>query len=107
MRASLTSGLLIGADVRSASTPADRRANLRDRPAGPHPALRRRASAANRAANGLEGEQGFLAGMPKSAKRIGNEPSKELLQHHLAQCPLIAIIRGVTPDEVEAVGDAI
>ena len=26
---------------------------------------------------------------------------------HLAECPLIAIIRGVRPDEVEAVGDAI
>jgi len=26
---------------------------------------------------------------------------------HLAQCQLVAIIRGVTPDEVEAVGDAL
>ena len=32
---------------------------------------------------------------------------KELLQHYLDQCPLIAIIRGVTPDEAEAIGDAI
>lgn len=33
--------------------------------------------------------------------------AKELLHHYLDQCPLVAIIRGVTPDEVEAVGDAI
>jgi 2-dehydro-3-deoxyphosphogalactonate aldolase len=28
-------------------------------------------------------------------------------QKHFAACPLIAIIRGVTPDEVEAIGEAI
>jgi 2-dehydro-3-deoxyphosphogalactonate aldolase len=33
--------------------------------------------------------------------------AKELFQQHLDLCPLIAIIRGVTPDEAEAVGDAI
>src|SRR4051795_7925307 len=32
---------------------------------------------------------------------------KELLQHHLNQCPLIAIIRGVTPAQVEEIGAAI
>ena len=32
---------------------------------------------------------------------------KELLRTHLDQCPLIAIIRGVTPEEAEAIGDAI
>ena len=31
----------------------------------------------------------------------------ELLKHYLGKCPLIAIIRGVTPDEAEATGDAI
>jgi 2-dehydro-3-deoxyphosphogalactonate aldolase len=31
----------------------------------------------------------------------------ELLRRHLDQCPLIAIIRGVSPDEAEAVGEAI
>jgi 2-dehydro-3-deoxyphosphogalactonate aldolase len=31
----------------------------------------------------------------------------ELFQRHFAQCRLVAIIRGVTPDEVEAVGEAI
>ena len=31
----------------------------------------------------------------------------ELLHHYLDPCPLIAIIRGVTPDEVEAIGEAI
>jgi 2-dehydro-3-deoxyphosphogalactonate aldolase len=30
-----------------------------------------------------------------------------LLHRYLDQCPLIAIIRGVTPDEVEAIGDAV
>ena len=30
-----------------------------------------------------------------------------LFQRHFAQCPLVAIIRGVTPGEVEAVGDAL
>jgi len=33
-------------------------------------------------------------------------PSK-LLRHHMAQCPLVAIIRGVTPDTVEGVGEAL
>ena len=33
--------------------------------------------------------------------------AKELLQHYLDRCPLVAIIRGVEPDEVEAVGGAI
>ena len=32
---------------------------------------------------------------------------KELLHRHLDQCPLIAIVRGVTPDEAEAIGQAI
>ena len=31
----------------------------------------------------------------------------ELLRRYLAQCPLVAIIRGVTPADAEAVGDAI
>jgi 2-dehydro-3-deoxyphosphogalactonate aldolase len=31
----------------------------------------------------------------------------DLLGRHIAQCPLVAIIRGVTPDTVEAVGDAL
>jgi 2-dehydro-3-deoxyphosphogalactonate aldolase len=33
--------------------------------------------------------------------------AKELLRRYLDECPLIAIIRGVTPDEAEAIGDAI
>ncbi len=32
--------------------------------------------------------------------------AKELLQHFLDDCPLVAIIRGVTPDEAEAIGEA-
>ena len=32
---------------------------------------------------------------------------KQLLHRYLDECPLVAIVRGVTPDEAEAVGDAI
>jgi 2-dehydro-3-deoxyphosphogalactonate aldolase len=32
---------------------------------------------------------------------------KRLFRHYLDQCPLIAIIRGVTPADVEAIGDAV
>jgi 2-dehydro-3-deoxyphosphogalactonate aldolase len=33
--------------------------------------------------------------------------AKELLHRYLDVCPLVAIIRGVRPDEAEAIGDAI
>ena len=33
--------------------------------------------------------------------------ASELLRHYLDQCPLVAIIRGVTPSEAGAIGDAI
>jgi 2-dehydro-3-deoxyphosphogalactonate aldolase len=33
--------------------------------------------------------------------------ANEDLHHYLDQCPLVAIIRGVTPGEAEAIGDAI
>ena len=33
--------------------------------------------------------------------------AKDLLHRYLDECPLVAIIRGVTPDEAEAIGDAI
>lgn len=33
--------------------------------------------------------------------------AKELLKRYLDECPLIAIIRGVTSDEADAIGDAI
>src|SRR5881398_4123210 len=33
--------------------------------------------------------------------------ARELFRQYLSQCPLIAIIRGVTPGEAEAIGDAI
>lgn len=33
--------------------------------------------------------------------------AKELLHRHLDECPLIAIVRGITPDEAEAVGEAV
>ena len=32
---------------------------------------------------------------------------KDLLQQYLDECPLVAIIRGVTPDEADAIGQAI
>ena len=32
---------------------------------------------------------------------------KQLLHRYLDECPLIAIVRGVTPDEAEAIGEAI
>ena len=33
--------------------------------------------------------------------------STDLFRHFLDQCPLIAIVRGITPDDVEAIGHAI
>lgn len=33
--------------------------------------------------------------------------AKELLHRYLDQCPLIAIVRGVRPEEAEAIGDAV
>ncbi len=33
--------------------------------------------------------------------------ASQLLHRYLDECPLVAIIRGVTPDEAEAIGDAI
>src|SRR5215210_3499131 len=33
--------------------------------------------------------------------------ANELLHRYLGECPLVAIIRGVTPDDVEAIGEAI
>ena len=33
--------------------------------------------------------------------------ARELLLRYLDECPLIAIVRGVTPDEAEAIGEAI
>lgn len=33
--------------------------------------------------------------------------AKETFHHYLSECPLIAIIRGVRPNEAEAIGDAI
>jgi 2-dehydro-3-deoxyphosphogalactonate aldolase len=33
--------------------------------------------------------------------------AKELLHRYLDECPLIAILRGITPDECEAIGEAV
>lgn len=32
---------------------------------------------------------------------------KSILHHYLDQCPLIAIVRGLTPDDAEAIGEAV
>lgn len=33
--------------------------------------------------------------------------ANDLFRHYLSECPLVAIIRGVTPDEAEAIGEAV
>jgi 2-dehydro-3-deoxyphosphogalactonate aldolase len=33
--------------------------------------------------------------------------ASELLKLHLGQCPLVAIVRGITPDEADAIGEAV
>ena len=33
--------------------------------------------------------------------------AKELLHRYLDECPLVAIVRGLTPDDAEAIGDAV
>src|SRR3954449_2019689 len=48
----------------------------------------------------------FSTAFSKS-RRGSDVTAKELLRRFLDECPLIAIIRGVTPDEVEAIGEAI
>src|SRR5690349_759672 len=37
----------------------------------------------------------------------GENPMIELFRGYLDQCPLVAIIRGVTPPEAEAIGQAV
>src|SRR5438874_7376049 len=36
-----------------------------------------------------------------------NVSAKELLHRYLGECPLVAIVRGVTPDEAEGIGEAV
>src|SRR5882672_11994778 len=43
----------------------------------------------------------------KRSQRGSDVTPIELLRRYLDECPLVAIIRGVTPDEAEAIGDAI
>src|SRR6478672_5282122 len=44
---------------------------------------------------------------PRDCEEDRQVSAKELLTAYLDQCPLIAIIRGVRPEEAEAIGDAI
>jgi 2-dehydro-3-deoxyphosphogalactonate aldolase len=43
----------------------------------------------------------------KSQKGSEGVSARELFHRYLDQCPLVAIVRGVTPGEAEAIGDAI
>jgi 2-dehydro-3-deoxyphosphogalactonate aldolase len=49
----------------------------------------------------------FPRGHSGNREKDGSLNPSELLQRYLAECPLIAIIRGVTPDEAGPIGDAI
>ena len=103
---SFTSGLLIGTDVRIGLTwPAGARIGVMGRPE-----LTRLYAAAiveaGREPIELDGEHCFLAGIRKIAEMIDMTPI-ELLRRYLDECPLVGIIRGVTPDEAEAIGEAI
>ena len=62
---------------------------------------------AGREAIELDGEQCFLAGIHEIAKRIDSDRQGTVQNAISTECPLIAIIRGVTPDEAEAIGEAI
>ena len=104
--ASYASGLLIGADVRiGLSVPTGAQIHVMGRP----DLTRLYAAAitqAGRTAVELDGEKCFLAGAREIAKRI-DMTAKELLNRYLAECPLIAIVRGIKPEEADAIGDAI
>src|SRR5689334_15751356 len=43
----------------------------------------------------------------KRLRRGSDVNPKEQLRRYLDECPLVAIIRGVSPDDAEAIGDAI
>jgi 2-dehydro-3-deoxyphosphogalactonate aldolase len=63
------------------------------------PRFNRRASAAAR------GNHGFTPG--GSPAKAGSVTAVEDFRTYFSACPLIAIIRGVTPDEAEAIGGAL
>src|SRR3954468_14880082 len=43
----------------------------------------------------------------KRSRRGSDVTAKALLDRYLSECPLIAIIRGVTPNEAEAIGEVL
>ena len=106
--ASYASGLLIGTDVRIGLSLADGGARSSSSAGRSSPgSMPRRSSEAGRDAVELDGERCFLAGIQRNRGEDRHEPAEELLHHYLDECPLVAIIRGVTPDEAEAIGEAI
>src|SRR5947208_8364027 len=67
------------------------------RPRSPRPGARRSSSTASNASS---------RALPR-LRRGSDVSARELFQRYFGECPLIAIIRGVTPDAAEAIGDAI
>ena len=105
--ASYASGLLIGADVRiGLSIPTGAQIAVIGRPELTH-LYAAAIAATGREAVELDGEQCFLAGNQRNREKDRQVSASELFRRYLDQCPLVAIIRGVTPDEAEAIGDAI
>ena len=95
--ASYASGLLIGTDVRiGLEVPTGAQVVVMGRPE-----LTRLYVAAlgqaNREAIELDGEQCFLAGIQRNCEEDLTVSARDVLNHYLDECPLVAIVRGVTP----------
>ena len=104
--ASYASGLLIGSDVKIGLPGRRGEMTVMGRP-GAHRALRRRHPPGRRRGRGAR-RRAMLPRRQQANRGKDFELSAiDQLRLYLDQCPLIAIIRGVTPDEAEAIGDAI
>ena len=105
---SYASGLLIGTDVRiGLSWPTAAQVD-RHGPAGAHAALRRgHRRGRPRGRSSSTANDASSPASSKSRRGFRHERASDLLHRYLDQCPLVAIIRGVTPDEAEAIGEAI
>src|SRR5258708_18670464 len=66
----------------------------------------RRSTRREKARLNLMASKAFSLASPGSRRGYDVTPI-ETLRRYLNQCPLIGIIRGVTPDEAEAIGEAI